>query len=67
MELKLLTINEAAASIKGLSTYRVRKMCKEGYLAHKKFGNKYMILEEDLIKYIFSTDNSGENNKVLSS
>ena len=50
--LKMLTINEAAEQIPGLTKYRIREMCRNGELPCMKAGKKYLICEQILIKYL---------------
>ena len=40
---RMLTIDEAASLVYGLSKYRIRKMCIDGTLPHIKAGKKYLI------------------------
>lgn len=49
---RMLTINEAAESVEGLTKYRIRQMCITGELPHIKAGKKYLINEEALFKLI---------------
>ena len=49
----LLTINEAADSIGGLTPYCIRKMIKEGKLKCFKSGNKNLIPEDELNRVVF--------------
>jgi len=39
----MLTINEAAALVNGLTPFRIRQMCIDGTLPHIKAGKKYLI------------------------
>jgi excisionase family DNA binding protein len=48
----MLTINEAAAVVQGLSRWRIREMCVSGELPHLKAGKKYLINERVLIGYL---------------
>ena len=50
----MLTINEAAELVKGLSAFRIRKMCISGELPHFRAGKKYLINQEILFKYLRS-------------
>ena len=50
--LKMLTINEAAEQVPGLTKYRIREMCRTGELPCMKAGKKYLICEQILIKYL---------------
>ena len=48
---RLLTLKEAAKLIDGLTEYRVRRMCIDGAIKYHKFGNKYMISEQEVLKH----------------
>lgn len=48
----MLTIKEAAQAVKGLTEYRIRRMCKEGTLPHIKAGKKYLINLDVLLKLV---------------
>ncbi len=48
---RLLTLKEAAKLIEGLTAYRLRQMCMDGTILYHKFGNKYMISEQEVLKY----------------
>ncbi len=48
----MLTIKEAAQAVKGLTEYRIRRMCKEGTLPHIKAGKKYLINQDVLLKLV---------------
>jgi excisionase family DNA binding protein len=48
----LLTINEAAALVDGLTPFRVRQMCISGELKHTKAGKKYLINKSVLLAHI---------------
>lgn len=48
----MLTIKEAAQTVKGLTEYRIRRMCKEGILPHIKAGKKYLINQDVLLKFV---------------
>lgn len=50
--IKMLTINEAAKSVPGLSPYTVRRMVLEGTLPAIKSGRKYLICDKILIETI---------------
>ena len=56
MKRKILTINEAAQLIDGLTEYRIRQMCISGQLPCFMAGKKYLIAEENLYRAVF-----GEN------
>jgi hypothetical protein len=45
----LLTINEAAASVDGLTPFRVRQWCKSGELPCIMAGGKHLINQNDLL------------------
>ena len=47
---QMLTINEAAAIVPGLTKYRVREMCIRGELPCIKAGRKYLICKEVLLR-----------------
>jgi len=49
---RMLTINEAAERVQGLSKWRIRELCISGELPHLKAGKKYLINEQVLIKYL---------------
>lgn len=49
---KMLTINEAAERVDGLTAYRIRQMCIDGILPHFKAGKKYLINERTLFSVI---------------
>jgi len=51
---RLVTLKEAATLIDGLSEYRIRQLCNEGQLRHHKFGKKYMISDQELLRYFAS-------------
>ena len=51
---RLVTLKEAATLIEGLSEYRIRQLCNEGELKHHKFGKKYMICDQELLRYFAS-------------
>ena len=57
--MKLLTINQAADVIDGLTGYRIRQLCKSGVLPCIKAGKKYLINEQTLINYINALDKEG--------
>jgi excisionase family DNA binding protein len=48
----MLTINEAAEFVPGLSKWRIRQMCVSGELPHLKAGKKYLINEHVLLKFL---------------
>jgi len=48
----MLTIKEAAQAVKGLTEYRIRRMCKEGTLPHIKAGKKHLINQDVLLKLV---------------
>jgi excisionase family DNA binding protein len=48
----MLTIDEAAAEVNGLTKYRIRQMCLDGTLPHIKAGKKYLINKEILFEKI---------------
>ena len=50
--IRMLTINEAAERVPGLSKWRIREMCISGELPHLKAGKKYLINEQVLIGYL---------------
>jgi len=49
---RMLTINEAAALIEGLTPYRIRQMCITGVLPHIMAGKKYLINQNVLLAAI---------------
>ena len=48
----MLTINEAAELVKGLSAFRIRKLCISGELPHFRAGKKYLINQEILFRFL---------------
>jgi excisionase family DNA binding protein len=52
---RLLTLKEAAKLIEGLTEYRVRMLCINGEIKFHRFGNKYMISENEILKYFGET------------
>lgn len=50
---RVLTINEAAKLIDGLTEYCIRQMCISGQLPCFMAGRKYLIAEENLYKAVF--------------
>lgn len=46
----MLTIKEAAKLIKGVSEYRIRKMCINGEILCFRAGNKYLINKAKLLE-----------------
>ena len=51
---RMLTIDEAAAVVDGLTKYRVRQMCLTGELKHIKAGKKFLINQKHLLEIIGS-------------
>ena len=51
-KVRMLTINEAAEQVPGLTKYRIREMCIKGELPHVRAGKKYLICEEVLIRHL---------------
>ena len=51
-KITMLTINEAAALVEGLSEYRVRQMCKGNQIPCVKAGKKYLINKEVFLRYL---------------
>ena len=49
---RVLTINEAAELVDGLTPYRIRQMCIDGSLPHIKAGKKYLINQAKLLEII---------------
>ncbi len=49
---KMLTINEAAQLVPGLTKYRIREMYICGEIPCVKAGRKYLICEQVLIRYL---------------
>ena len=49
---RMLTINEAAAQIPGLTKYRIREMCIKGEIPCVKAGRKYLVCEQVLLRYL---------------
>ncbi|MFI3255324.1 MAG: helix-turn-helix domain-containing protein [Eubacteriales bacterium] len=56
---KMLTIKQASALIKGVSQYRIRKMCVSGELPTFKSGKKYLIHEKTLRRVILGEESHG--------
>jgi len=50
--IRMLTINEAALRVPGLTKYRIREMCIRGEMPCVKAGRKYLICEAVLIRYL---------------
>ena len=50
--IRMLTINEAAKCVLGLTKYRIREMCIKGEIPCVKAGRKYLICEQVLIRYL---------------
>lgn len=50
--IRMLTINEAALQVPGLTKYRIREMCIRGEIPCVKAGRKYLICEAVLIRYL---------------
>ena len=48
----MLTINEAAKRVPGLTRYRIRAMCINGELPCVRAGRKYLICEQVLVQYL---------------
>ena len=48
----MLTINEAADVVPGLTAFRIRKMCISGELPCLKAGKKYLINKEVLFRVL---------------
>ena len=48
--IQMLTINEAARNVPGLTKYRIREMCIRGELPCVKAGRKYLICNQVLMK-----------------
>ena len=57
---KLLTIEQAAQVVDGITKYRIRQMCISGELPCFKAGKKYLINENVLLKTVM-----GEAVKVV--
>lgn len=49
---KMLTISEAAEKVQGLAASRIRKLCNDGEIPCVKAGNKYLISETVLYRYL---------------
>ncbi len=52
MKVKMLTINEAAQHVPGLTKYRIREMCIKGEIPCIKAGRKYLICEQVLMDFL---------------
>ena len=48
----MMTIKEAAQTVKGLTEYRIRRMCIDGTLPQIKAGKKYLINQDVLLKFV---------------
>jgi len=51
-DIRMMTINEAAERVPGLTKYRIREMCIKNEVPHLKAGRKYLICEQVLIRYL---------------
>lgn len=51
-QLRMLTINEAAERVPGLTRYRIREMCQSGELPCIMAGRKYLICEQVLVRHL---------------
>jgi len=51
-KVNMLTINEAAQLVRGLTKYRIREMCIKGEIPHIKAGKKFLISEAVLIRHL---------------
>lgn len=49
---RMLTINQAAALVPGLTRYRIREMCQSGELPCIMAGRKYLICEQVLMQVL---------------
>ena len=47
----MLTINQAAALVDGITPYRVRQMCIHGEIPCMKAGKKYLINRDKFLAY----------------
>lgn len=47
--IRMLTINQAAEKVPGLTRYRIREMCIQGELPCLMAGRKYLICEQVLL------------------
>jgi len=52
--IQMLTINEAAKRVPGLTKYRIREMCIKGELPCVKAGRKYLICEQVLAQFLIA-------------
>lgn len=50
--IQMLTINEAAQRVPGLTKYRIRELCIRGELPCVKAGRKYLICEQVLVRFL---------------
>ena len=48
----MLTIEEAAALVEGLTEYRVRQMCINDQVPHIMAGKKYLINKDLFLRYL---------------
>ena len=49
---EMLTIKQAAQKVNGLAESRLRQLCNDGEIPCVKAGNKYLISEAVLYKYL---------------
>ena len=63
--IRMLTINEAAKCVPGLTKYRIREMCIRGEIPSVKAGRKYLICEQILIRHLTEpvTPSTNQNSK----
>lgn len=59
---RMLTINEAAKLIDGLTAHRIRAMCLDGSLPYIRAGKKYLICESVLLNVLCGNTPTINNN-----
>lgn len=59
---RMLTINEAAKLIDGLTAHRIRAMCLDGSLPYIRAGKKYLICESVLLNVLCGNTQTINNN-----
>lgn len=64
---RMLTINEAAKLIDGLTAHRIRAMCIDGTLPYIRAGKKYLICENVLLNVLCGNIQTTANNTACNS
>lgn len=62
---RMLTINEAAKLIDGLTAHRIRAMCLDGSLPYIRAGKKYLICESVLLNVLCGNTQTVNNNATF--